>query len=120
MGKRMRRSQRGEHSGSNTKYILGSIAAVLVIVAAIAVAAWVIYGKLNPSDQGRDADQKQTAVQQEEQKTEENEQADTEDTTEAAEENSRGTDAEIENILNGMTLEEKVCQLFMITPEALT
>ena len=120
MGKRMRRSQRGEHSGSNTKYILGSIAAVLVIVAAIAVAAWVIYGKLNPSDQGRDADQKQTAVQQEEQKTEENEQADTDDTTEAAEENSSGTDAEIENILNGMTLEEKMCQLFMITPEALT
>lgn len=127
MGKREQGFQNRNHNNGNKKYILGSIAAVLVIIAAISVAVWVIWRDMNPSVQGQDAEREQTTVQQEqitvqqeEQKPEGNEQSSTEDASELEGQNSGGVDAEIEKILDGMTLEEKVCQLFMITPEALT
>ena len=117
MGKRESGFRHGNHDGGNRKYIVGSIAAVLVIIAAIAVAAWVIYRDLNPSDQGKDTEHKQAAVQQD---TDENRQEDSTDSSETEDVNGGAADSDIEEMLGDMTLEEKVCQLFMVTPEALT
>ena len=117
MGKRESGFRHGNHDGGNRKYIVGSIAAVLVIIAAIAVAAWVIYRDLNPSDQGQDTEHKQAAVQQD---TDENRQEDSTDSSETEDVNGGAADSDIEEMLGDMTLEEKVCQLFMVTPEALT
>ena len=117
MGKRESGFRHGNHDGGNRKYIVGSIAAVLVIIAAIAVAAWVIYRDLNPSDQGQDTEHKQAAVQQD---TDENRHEDSTDSSETEDVNGGAADSDIEEMLGDMTLEEKVCQLFMVTPEALT
>ena len=117
MGKRESGFRHGNHDGGNRKYIVGSIAAVMVIIAAIAVAAWVIYRDLNPSDQGKDTEHKQAAVQQD---TDENRQEDSTDSSETEDVNGGAADSDIEEMLGDMTLEEKVCQLFMVTPEALT
>ena len=117
MGKRESGFRHGNHDGGNRKYIVGSIAAVLVIIAAIAVAAWVIYRDMNPSDQGKDTEHKQAAVQQD---TDENRQEDSTDSSETEDVNGGAADSDIEEMLGDMTLEEKVCQLFMVTPEALT
>ena len=117
MGKRESGFRHGNHDGGNRKYIVGSIAAVMVIIAAIAVAAWVIYRDLNPSDQGKDTEHKQAAVQQD---TDENRHEDSTDSSETEDVNGGAADSDIEEMLGDMTLEEKVCQLFMVTPEALT
>ena len=117
MGKRESGFRHGNHDGGNRKYIVGSIAAVLVIIAAIAVAAWVIYRDMNPSDQGQDTGHKQAAVQQD---TDENRHEDSTDSSETEDVNGGAADNDIEEMLGDMTLEEKVCQLFMVTPEALT
>lgn len=117
MGKRESGFRHGNHDGGNRKYIVESIAAVLVIIAAIAVAAWVIYRDLNPSDQGKDTEHKQAAVQQD---TDENRHEDSTDSSETEDVNGGAADSDIEEMLGDMTLEEKVCQLFMVTPEALT
>ena len=117
MGKRESGFRHGNHDGGNRKYIVGSIAAVLVIIAAIAVAAWVIYRDMNPSDQGQDTEHKQAAVQQD---TDENRHEDSTDSSETEDVNGGAADSDIEEMLGDMTLEEKVCQLFMVTPEALT
>ena len=117
MGKRESGFRHGNHDGGNRKYIVGSIAAVLVIIAAIAVAAWVIYRDMNPSDQGQDTEHKQAAVQQD---TDENRHEDSTDSSETEDVNGGAADNDIEEMLGDMTLEEKVCQLFMVTPEALT
>ena len=117
MGKRESGFRHGNHDGGNRKYIVGSIAAVLVIIAAIAVAAWVIYRDMNPSDQGKDTEHKQAAVQQD---TDENRHEDSTDSSETEDVNGGAADSDIEEMLGDMTLEEKVCQLFMVTPEALT
>lgn len=117
MGKRESGFRHGNHDGGNRKYIVGSIAAVMVIIAAIAVAAWVIYRDLNPSDQGQDTEHKQAAVQQD---TDENRHEDSTDSSETEDVNGGAADSDIEEMLGDMTLEEKVCQLFMVTPEALT
>lgn len=117
MGKRESGFRHGNHDGGNRKYIVGSIAAVLVIIAAIAVAAWVIYRDLNPSDQGKDTEHKQAAVQQD---TDENRHEDSTDSSETEDVNGGAADSDIEEMLGDMTLEEKVCQLFMVTSEALT
>lgn len=117
MGKRESGFRHGNHDGGNRKYIVGSIAAVLVIIAAIAVAAWVIYRDMNPSDQGQDTEHKQAAVQQD---TDENRHEDSTDSSETEDVNGGAADNDIEEMLGEMTLEEKVCQLFMVTPEALT
>lgn len=117
MGKRESGFRHGNHDGGNRKYIVGSIAAVLVIIAAIAVAAWVIYRDMNPSDQGQDTEHKQAAVQQD---TDENRHEDWTDSSETEDVNGGAADSDIEEMLGDMTLEEKVCQLFMVTPEALT
>lgn len=117
MGKRESGFRHGNHDGGNRKYIVGSIAAVLVIIAAIAVAVWVIYRDMNPSDQGQDTEHKQAAVQQD---TDENRHEDSTDSSETEDVNGGAADNDIEEMLGDMTLEEKVCQLFMVTPEALT
>ena len=48
------------------------------------------------------------------------EQVTTEDVTTESTNNSVAQDPEVEKILSGMSIHEKCCQLFMITPEALT
>ena len=96
MRKRKNSDWHGDRSGSR-KYIVGSIAAVLVIIAAIAVAAWVICKDLNPSDQDKNVDQEKAAAQQE---TEEKEHEESKGgSSEAEDENSGATDSEIEKML---------------------
>ena len=104
----------------NGKYIIGSAAAVLVIIAAAAIAIWMIFGEMDSKDKNQNPDNGQQSPVQE---TAGNGQADTEAGTQPDENGGQsddGTDAEIKEIMDSMTLEEKVCQLFMVTPEALT
>ena len=104
----------------NVKYIIGSVAAVLVIIAAVAIAIWMIFGEMDSKDKNQNPDNGQQSPVQE---TAGNGRADTEAGAQADENGGQsddGTDAEIKEIMDSMTLEEKVCQLFMVTPEALT
>ncbi len=104
----------------NGKYIIGSVAAVLVIIAAVAIAIWMIFGEMDSKDKNQNPDNGQQSPVQE---TAGNGRADTEAGAQADENGGQsddGTDAEIKEIMDSMTLEEKVCQLFMVTPEALT
>ena len=123
MGKRRtRQGQSGRSARNGRKYILGGIAAVVVIIAAAAV-LWQFFGK---SDSGKDKEASQNGAGQTVQSGEKTDQAD--DAGEGEEKQSDETagreDSSVEvkagEILESMTLEEKVCQLFMITPEALT
>lgn len=123
MGKRRtRRGQSGRSARKGRKYILGGIAAVVVIIAAAAV-LWQYFGK---SDSGKDKEASQNGAGQTVQSGEKTDQAD--DAGKGEEKQSDETagreDSSVEvkagEILESMTLEEKVCQLFMITPEALT
>lgn len=101
----------------NRKYIAGIVFLILVIIAVACTAVWMIYG-------GQDGKADQTSEMQTEtdngagEKTSDKTQG--ENGTEAAADNVNTTEARIEKLLDSMTLEEKVCQLFMITPEALT
>ena len=123
MGKRRtRRGQSGRSARKGRKYILGGIAAVVVIIAAAAV-LWQFFGK---AGSGKDNEASQNGAGQTVQSGEKTDQAD--DAGEGEEKQSDETagreDSSVEvkdgEILESMTLEEKVCQLFMITPEALT
>ena len=123
MGKRRtRRGQSGRSARKGRKYILGGIAAVVVIIAAAAV-LWQFFGK---ADSGKDKEASQNGAGQTVQSGEKTDQAD--DAGKGEEKQSDETagreDSSVEvkagEILESMTLEEKVCQLFMITPEALT
>ena len=123
MGKRRtRRGQSGRSARNGRKYILGGIAAVVVIIAAAAV-LWQFFGK---ADSGKDKEASQNGAGQTVQSGEKTDQAD--DAGEGEEKQSDETagreDSSVEvkagEILESMTLEEKVCQLFMITPEGET
>lgn len=123
MGKRRtRQGQSGRSARNGRKYIPGGIAAVVVIIAAAAV-LWQFFGK---SDSGKDNEASQNGAGQTVQSGEKTDQAD--DARKGEEKQSDETagreDSSVEvkagEILESMTLEEKVCQLFMITPEALT
>ena len=123
MGKRRtRRGQSGRSARKGRKYILGGIAAVVVIIAAAAV-LWQFFGK---AGSGKDNEASQNGAGQTVQSGEKTDQAD--DAGKGEEKQSDETagreDSSVEvkagEILESMTLEEKVCQLFMITPEALT
>lgn len=92
----------------NGKYIAGIVISILVIIAAIVIAVWTITGGFGGPEE----------------KTGQEHASDLEIGTDKG----TGTDgldqdkpaADVQEILDDMTLEEKVCQLFMITPEALT
>lgn len=103
----------------NGKYIAGIVLSILVIIAAIGIAVWTVTGGFAASDkepvqEGGHASDVQIGT---------DDGAPAEDAAEEDEESGSGqdeTDARVQELLAGMTLEEKVCQLFMITPEALT
>lgn len=104
----------------NGKYIAGIVLSILVIIAAIGIAVWTVTGGFAASDkepvqEGGHASDVQIGT--------DDGSAPAEDAAEEDEESGSGqdeTDARVQKLLAGMTLEEKVCQLFMITPEALT
>ena len=123
MGKRRtRRGQSGRSARKGRQYILAGIAAAVVIIAAAAV-LWQFFGK---AGSGKDNEASQNGSGQTVQSGEKTEQTDDEDAGEGkqSEETAGQEDSSVEveagEILESMTLEEKVCQLFMITPEALT
>lgn len=123
MGKRRtRRGQSGRSARKGRQYILAGIAATVVIIAAAAV-LWQFFGK---AGSGKDNEASQNGSGQTVQSGEKTEQTDDEDAGEGkqSEETAGQEDSSMEvkagKILESMTLEEKVCQLFMITPEALT
>lgn len=123
MGKRRtRRGQSGRSARKGRQYILAGIAAAVVIIAAAAV-LWQFFGK---AGSGKDNEASQNGSGQTVQSGEKTEQTDDEDAGEGkqSEETAGREDSSVEveagEILESMTLEEKVCQLFMITPEALT
>ena len=123
MGKRRtRRGQSGRSARKGRKYILGGIAAVVVIIAAAAV-LWQFFGK---AGSGKDNEASQNGAGQTVQSGEKTDQADDagkgeeKQSDETAGQEDSSVEVEAGEILESMTLEEKVCQLFMITPEALT
>lgn len=123
MGKRRtRRGQSGRSARKGRQYILAGIAAAVVIIAAAAV-LWQFFGK---AGSGKDNEASQNGSGQTVQSGEKTEQTDDEDAGEGkqSEETAGREDSSVEveagEILESMTLEEKVCQIFMITPEALT
>lgn len=123
MGKRRtRRGQSGRSARKGRKYILGGIAAVVVIIAAAAV-LWQFFGK---AGSGKDNEVSQNGAGQTVQSGEKTDQADDagkgeeKQSDETAGQEDSSVEVEAGEILESMTLEEKVCQLFMITPEALT
>lgn len=123
MGKRRtRRGQSGRSARKGRKYILGGIAAVVVIIAAAAV-LWQYFGK---AGSGKDNEASQNGAGQTVQSGEKTDQADDagkgeeKQSDETAGQEDSSVEVEAGEILESMTLEEKVCQLFMITPEALT
>ena len=123
MGKRRtRRGQSGRSARNVRKYILGGIAAVVVIIAAAAV-LWQFFGK---AGSGKDNEASQNGAGQTVQSGEKTDQADDagkgeeKQSDETAGQEDSSVEVEAGEILESMTLEEKVCQLFMITPEALT
>ena len=117
------------YDDNRRKYILGGIAAAMIIIVTIAALLWIFHRDGN-GDSSTDT-REQTASEQlkddaentekgpdaEQPNTTEKESADQDQSTEGQEDSM---DTRIEEIVNSMTLEEKVCQLFMITPEALT
>ncbi len=123
--------RRDQDTDARRKNIFGGIAAALIIIAAIAAVFWIFHTNKNHSSM--DA-QKQSASEQKNQEQDGKEQngqtqpegQDKEADPKPQDENGAAageTDnmgEHIETIMNSMTLEEKVCQLFMITPEALT
>ena len=123
MGKRRtRRGQSGRSARKGRQYILAGIAAAVVIIAAAAV-LWQFFGK---AGSGKDNEASQNGAGQTVQSGEKTDQADDAGKGEGkqSEETAGQEDSSMEvkagEILESMTLEEKVCQLFMITPEALT
>lgn len=104
----------------NGKYIAGIVLSILVIIAAIGIAVWTVTGGFAASD--KETVQEDGHASDVQIGTDDGS-APAEDAAEEDEESGSGqdeTDARVQELLAGMTLEEKVCQLFMITPEALT
>lgn len=123
MGKRRtRRGQSGRSARKGRQYILAGIAAAVVIIAAAAV-LWQFFGK---AGSGKDNEASQNGAGQTVQSGEKTDQADDagkgeeKQSDETAGREDSSVEVEAGEILESMTLEEKVCQLFMITPEALT
>ena len=119
----------------NGKYIAGIVISILVIIAAIGIAVWTVAGGFGGQDgksvnESGHASDLEIGADDETGAGESDDAADADgaggaDDTSGANEETGGsgqneTDARVQELLAGMTLEEKVCQLFMITPEALT
>lgn len=120
-----RRQKRDVHKNENGKYIWGIIVSIAVIIASFAIAIWVFLDGQNAQRQaeGHQADQAADAQSSDSQSDGDRSGKSSDgDNSGDSEEQTGGaqTDAQIEEIISSMTLEEKVCQLFMITPEALT
>ena len=119
----------------NGKYIAGIVISILVIIATIGIGVWTITGGFGgPKEKtgqehasdleiGRDNG---TGTDGSDDAADADGGADSTDDTAAGDDaDTGGSDqdkpaAGVQEILDDMTLEEKVCQLFMITPEALT
>lgn len=124
-GHHHRKHHRNEEG--NGKYIAGIVALILVIAAAIGIVAWVLTDGFGSAgrDSGQQASDLQAGANADSADGGENAVAGDPDGSEAGSggESSPQQDeagSRVQELLNSMTLEEKVCQLFMITPEALT
>lgn len=119
----------------NGKYIAGIVISILVIIAAIGIAVWTLTGgfggqdgkSVNESGHASDLEigaDNGTGAGESDDAADADGAGGADDTSGANEETGGSgqneTDARVQELLAGMTLEEKVCQLFMITPEALT
>ena len=135
MNRHQHRKHHKKESG-NGKYIAGIVASLLVIIAAAAVAVWTVTGGFGGSgeeevkqaqnaqvqsgagaDSGTQTEEGQTGEAQDDAPA-----GDQEEGSAASQESDAGGQAgdRIAEIIEDMTLEEKVCQLFMVTPEAIT
>lgn len=118
------RKRKHAHRNGNGKYIAGIIASIAVIIAAFGVAIWVLMGGMDKASDGADAENPSDASPEVKTQEDISESQNGEDATdgEAGLEENGGSqlENEIEEIIDTMTLEEKVSQLFMVTPEALT
>ena len=115
--------RRGEYTDVRRKYILGGIAAVLIIIATIAAVFWIFHTDKNRSSadmQKQSASEQDTQLQHGEDENKQTQTSEQDNQDETAAGATDSAEARIEELMNSMTLEEKVCQLFMITPEALT
>lgn len=121
----------------NGKYIAGIVISILVIIAAIGIGVWTITGGFGGPEEktgqesGHASDleigtDKGTGTDGSDDAADADGAADgTESTAAGDDADTGGSDqdkpaSDVQEILDDMTLEEKVCQLFMITPEALT
>lgn len=123
--------RRGEYTDVRRKYILGGIAAILIIIATIAAVFWIFHTDKNRSSadmQKQSASEQDTQLQHGEDENKQTQTSEQDNEADRKQDNQDETaagatdsaEARIEELMNSMTLEEKVCQLFMITPEALT
>lgn len=115
--------RRGEYTDVRRKYILGGITAVLIIIATIAAVFWIFHTDKNRSSadmQKQSASEQDTQLQHGEDENKQTQTSEQDNQDETAAGATDSAEARIEELMNSMTLEEKVCQLFMITPEALT
>ncbi len=113
-----RHREHGYKRKSHNRFIWGIAAAVILLLLAGAV-YWVF---LREPDQagGEDSAARPRGTVHEDTGNEENGGSDDAENAGEAGAETAGRDAEVKQILDSLTLEEKVCQLFMITPEALT
>lgn len=119
------------------KYIAGIVISILVIIAAIGIGVWTITGGFGGPEEktGQESGHASdlqigtddgTGVSDPDKSADADGGADsTDDISDGDDAGTGGSDqdkpaAGVQEILDDMTLEEKVCQLFMITPEALT
>lgn len=122
MKRKKGRKRRRKKSGSGKIQI--AIMSVIVILLMIALAMtiyWIFFGGSQKNKSAGDAGENSEQAEIIQNETEESKQSDeTEDKDAEKEQPEREQSARIGQIMEDMTLEEKVCQLFMITPEALT
>ena len=119
----------------NGKYIAGIVLSILVIIAAIGIGVWTITGGFGGPEEKTGQEHasdleigtdKGTGTEGSDDAADADGADDgTEGTAAGDDAGTGGSDqdknaADVQAILGDMTLEEKVCQLFMITPEALT
>ncbi len=124
------KGRRRGHKNQNGKYIAGIIVSIAVIICCFAIAAWVLMGGMDTgtgaADDTRTSDARNadSSESQTDPSDGGSQSGDADETDAAGEAGGNGadseTDARISDVMESMTLEEKVCQLFMITPEALT
>lgn len=109
------RHERHRHAKKKKKgWIWGIAAAVILLLLAAAVYWFALRTPEKAEMAGTEETGREEAGDKEENTTVPEDQEDTENSSVSE------TDAKVQEIIDSLTLEEKVCQLFMITPEALT